>query len=107
MASGIAQLYGRASRPRPVGESMPRLFCANSAFTEPDYGQFSQPRPVTVFSNRPRLDGHLCHDQLLQRVTFGHKSASAAEARLAVDGRRINGCLLGTMSACKTLLSPR
>jgi methylated-DNA-[protein]-cysteine S-methyltransferase len=40
---------------------------------------------LTVFQTDLGWMAVLCHDQLLQRVTFGHKSASAAEAAIAAD----------------------
>jgi len=40
---------------------------------------------LTVFQTDLGWMAILCHEQLLQRVTFGHKSASAAEAALAAD----------------------
>jgi methylated-DNA-[protein]-cysteine S-methyltransferase len=40
---------------------------------------------LTVFRTNLGWMAILCHDYVLQRVTFGHKSASAAEAALAAD----------------------
>jgi methylated-DNA-[protein]-cysteine S-methyltransferase len=63
---------------------------------------------LTVFRTDLGWMAILCHDQVLQRVTFGHKSASAAEAALAADPGELaspvphNKCWHGALIAALT-----